>query len=55
MTSPGENEAKDIADNTEDHQLLMDGTVNPDYFDDDQVPRVRGLIELLEDFLYTRN
>ena len=39
----------------EDPQLLLDGTANLDYADEDAVPRVRGLIELVEEFLGSRD
>lgn len=43
-------EPKDYADK-EDNHLIFDGTVNLDYSDDNQVPRVKGLIELLNQYL----
>ena len=38
------------ADKTQDQHLVLDGTVNLDYSDDDNIPRVKGLIELLSQF-----
>ena len=35
------------AEKTQDQHLVLDGTVNLDYSDDDKIPRVKGLIELL--------
>lgn len=49
-----EEEAKEPADTTEDHQLVLDGTANLDYQDDD-VPRVKGLIELIKDYFGPQN
>lgn len=46
MFYPEDEEPKDYADKADNH-LIFDGTVNLDYSDDDQVPRVKGLIELL--------
>ncbi len=37
-------------DREEQRRLILDGTVNPDYADDEQVPRVKGLIELLNQY-----
>lgn len=45
-----DSEAKENAGTTEDQQLLLDGTVNMDYADDDPVPRVKGLIELINQY-----
>ena len=47
MFYPEETEPK--KDTAEDQHLILDGTVNLDYSDDD-VPRVKGLIELLSQF-----
>ena len=40
---------------TEGHFLVLDGTANLDYLDDDQIPRVKGLIELLNQFFDSRD
>ena len=45
-----DNELKEISDTREGHFLVLDGTVNLDYFDDEQAPRVKGLIELLNQY-----
>jgi hypothetical protein len=44
-----EAEPKKDTDKTDDQHLVLDGTVNLDYPDDD-VPRVKGLIELLKEY-----
>lgn len=52
----GENQMQypEDTDKTEDQEdnrrLILDGTANLDYAEDEQVPRVKGLIELLNDF-----
>jgi hypothetical protein len=38
------------AEKTQDQYLVLDGTVNLDDSDDDQIPRVKGLIELLNQY-----
>lgn len=38
------------AEKTQDQHLVLDGTVNLDYSDDDKIPHVKGLIELLSQF-----
>ena len=49
-------EDTDITENQEENRhLLLDGTANLDYADDDEVPRVKGLIELLNQFLGKRS
>jgi hypothetical protein len=40
----------EIADTNEGQHLILDGTANLDYFDDEQIPRVKGLIELLNQY-----
>jgi hypothetical protein len=49
-----EDETNPLADSDDEQFLLLDGTVNLDCADDDEVPRVRGLIEILEQFLVAR-
>ena len=50
MQHPENTEKKDNS-NTDDRQrLVLDGTVNLDYSDEEQVPRVKGLIELLNQY-----
>ena len=48
MSYPEDAESK--VDTTEDQHLVLDGTVNLDYSDEDQVPRVKGLVELLNQY-----
>ncbi len=43
-------EIEEKAEKTEDQRLILDGTVNLDDSDDDQIPRVKGLIELLNQY-----
>ena len=50
MIYPENEERQEKADKTEDQHLVLDGTVNLDYSDEDQVPRVKGLIELFSQF-----
>lgn len=50
MFYPEDNEAKENTETTGDQHLLLDGTVNLDYADDEPVPRVKGLIELLNQY-----
>ncbi len=46
-------DAKTQADDDarEDGHLILDGTANLDYSEDEQVPRVKGLIELVKQYL----
>ena len=44
------NEIDEKHDSTEGHCLVLDGTANLDYFDEEQVPRVKGLVELLNQY-----
>ncbi len=48
MVYPEDTESKE--DTTEDQHLVLDGTVNLYDSDEDQVPRVKGLVELLSQF-----
>jgi len=48
MSYPEDTESEE--DTTEDQHLVLDGTVNLDYSDEDQVPRVKGLVELLNQY-----
>lgn len=43
-------EPKENAEPTEDQPLILDGTANLDYSADEQVPRVKGLIELINQY-----
>ena len=51
MNYPKDAELKEITDTGAEHNLILDGTVSLDDTDDDSIPRVRGLIELFNDFL----
>jgi hypothetical protein len=50
MIYPRDNELNETTETGRDPHLVLDGTVNLEYFDDEQVPRVKGLIELLEQY-----
>ncbi len=50
MFYPKDNELNEITDISEGQYLVLDGTANLDYFDEEQVPRVKGLIELLNQY-----
>lgn len=50
MLHPEDIEPKENTDSTEDKHLFLDGTANLEYFDDDQVPRIKGLVELLTQY-----
>lgn len=41
---------KESADKAENQHLIFDGTANLDYLDDNQIPQVKGLLELLSQF-----
>ena len=43
-------EIEEKAEKAGDQRLILDGTVNLDDSDDDQIPRVKGLIELLNQY-----
>jgi len=38
-------------DRFENQPLLLDGTVHLEYSEDEQAPRIKGLIELLSDYV----
>ncbi len=54
MYYPEDKEPKDPTDTTEDQHLVLDGTANLDYSDDD-VPHIKGLIELLKEYFGPKN
>lgn len=54
MHYPEDIELKEQTDTTEDQHLILDGTANLDYSDDD-VPRVKGLLELLKEYFGEKN
>lgn len=43
-------EIEEKAEKVQDQHLVFDGTVSLDDSDDDQIPRVKGLIELLNQY-----
>jgi hypothetical protein len=43
-------EQEEMDDMIEGQPLILDGTVNLDYSDDEQAPRVKGLIELVGEY-----
>ena len=48
-------EDTDITDDRKERRhLILDGTANLDYADDDELPRVKGLIELLNQYFGKR-
>ena len=51
MYYPDETKTDDFTDPTIDHKLLLDGTVSLEDGDDETIPRVRGLVELISDYL----
>ena len=51
MHSPENTETEDNNDTTDSQHLVLDGTANLDYPEEEQVPRVKGLIELLNQYL----
>jgi len=50
MLYPEDAEPKDYADRSENQHLIFDRTANLDYLDDNQIPQVKGLIELLNQY-----
>ena len=51
MTYYNDTESGELTDFGNDHQLVLDGTVYMDEFEEDAVPRIKGLVELFGDFL----
>jgi hypothetical protein len=47
-------ELKEHTEMSEDQHLILDGTANLDYSDDD-VPQVKGLIDLLKEYFGAKN
>lgn len=47
MFHPEDTESKQNTDITEDQYPVRDGRANMDFSDDDRIPRIKGLIELL--------
>ena len=54
MHNPEDTDLKEHTDTTEDQHLILDGTANLDYSDDD-VPRIKGLVELLTEYFGAKN
>lgn len=50
MFYPEDNKPQEYADKAENQHLIFDGTANLDYLDDNQIPQVKGLLELLSQF-----
>ena len=50
MIYPEDAELQDYAEKPENQRPIFDGTANLDYLDDNQVPQVKGLIELLNQY-----
>jgi len=51
MYYPKDAELSEITETGGEHNLILDGTVSLDDSDDESIPRVRGLVELFQDFL----
>ena len=47
----GDIEPEDLTEMTLDPKLVLDGTVNLDYSSEDEAPRVKGLIELINEYI----
>jgi hypothetical protein len=52
MFDHGDKELEDLPATTPDPKLVLDGTVNLDYSSDDETPRVKGLIELINEYVH---
>ena len=50
MTYPENTETKENNDVNRDQHLIPDDTASKENSDDDQIPRVKGLIELLNQY-----
>ena len=50
MTYPENTETKENTDVNRDQHLIPDNTTSTEFSDDDQIPRVKGLIELLNQY-----
>ena len=50
MSYPTDTETNEKADPIERPYLDLDESVNRDHSDDDQIPRIKGLIELLNQY-----
>ena len=54
MYYPEDSDTKEYTEKPEQHRLVLDGTASLDYADEEQVPRVKGLIELLNQYFGDR-
>jgi hypothetical protein len=54
MIYPEDSDTKENTEKPEQHRLVLDGTASLDYADEEQVPRVKGLIELLNQYFGDR-
>ena len=50
MFYPEDKGANEISETTEDQHLVLDGTVNLEYSEDERIPRVKGLLELINQY-----
>ena len=50
MQYPEDRKTEDEPEREQKPRLLLDGTANLEYSEDDKIPRVRGLIELLNQY-----
>lgn len=50
MYYPKDAELNEVTDISTEHHLILDGTVSLDNADDESIPRIRGLVELFNDF-----
>ena len=55
MLNTENTEVEEKAEKIEDQHLVLDGTVNLYDSDDDQIPRVKGLIELLNQYFIDKS
>lgn len=55
MTYPENTETKENTDVNRDRHLIPDDAASAEYTDDDQIPRVKGLIELLNQYLVKKS
>ena len=52
MYYANDTESNEKADNADNNPLVLDGTVNLEDYEEDSIPRVRGLVELISDYLH---
>ena len=50
MTYPENTETKENTGVNRDQHLISDDTTNTEFADEDQIPRIKGLIELLNQY-----